>query len=72
MSKNKAIFTVLVLIIGIGCFFTRRYLQKIYGFDPPYEYFFTGAFLEILGFILFIIGIISFIIFRRNPKSALK
>jgi hypothetical protein len=61
---------VSLLIGGLLFYFTGRYLQKLYGFDPPYAYFWTGFWLETAAYFCFVVLflLLLFALWRKFSK----
>lgn len=51
MLRKKTIITISLLVIGIILWFIGGYLQRIYGFEPPYYYMYAGTIIQLIGFL---------------------
>jgi hypothetical protein len=52
---------------GLIFYLTGKYLQKLYGFDPPYAYFWTGWLFETAAYLSVIVFFLTlaFILWRK-------
>lgn len=61
---------ILALLVAIVFFYSGRYMTRIFGFDPPYSWYYFGMALEFVSLILGSISLIA--ILRRLLLSMLK
>lgn len=65
MKRNK--FIILILVFTLT-YLAGRQLQSIYGFDPPYFYFYFGFSLELLSILGGFIAVIFWVINRIKKQ----
>lgn len=54
---------IIFILVATVTFLIGSYIEKIYGFDPPYIYFYTGF---VMKFVAILVGIIATLLLVIN------
>jgi hypothetical protein len=57
-------------MLGVIFYFTGKYLQKLYGFDPPYIYLWIGLLFETAAYVCLVVllSVLLWTLWRKLKK----